>query len=82
MKLKKFLEMHKEGCCQGCVTVEQLPYNHRHHRFAKVYFEEAEQEDILASPEFRQIADKQVESFSIIGGGMYPVELCIFLKEE
>ena len=82
MKLKKFLKMHKDGCCYGCVTIEQLPYNHERHRFAKAYFEEADQEDILASPEFQRIADKQIDSFSVIGGGMYPVELCIFLKEE
>ena len=52
------------------------------HGYVKTYFEEAAQEDILASDTFKKIANKQVDHFNIIGGGMYKVELCIYLEEE
>ena len=31
---------------------------------------------------FKEIRSKQVHHFNIIGGGMYPVELCIYLEGE
>ena len=44
--------------------------------------EEADQEKIEASELFKEIRSKQVHHFNIIGGGMYPVELCIYLEGE
>ena len=31
---------------------------------------------------FGEIANKKVDHFNVIGGGMYKVELCIYLSEE
>lgn len=82
MTLEDFLIMHNGGCCQNCVTIQRLPYEHDRHRYAKTYFEEECQDNILASTLFDQIADSEVDHFCIIGGGMYPMELSIFLTAE
>lgn len=82
MTLKNFLKLHQDGCVQGCVSIQQEPYDYENHRYTKTYFEEEEQESIIASEIFKQIANKQVDHFNIIGGGMYNVELCIYLKRE
>lgn len=82
MTLKNFLKLHQRGTAQNCVSVHQEPYNHQAHRYANTYFEEASQEDILESETFKKIASKKVDHFNIIGGGMYKVELCIYLEEE
>ena len=59
-----------------------LPYDDEKHGYMKTYFEEADQEKIEASELFKEIRSKQVHHFNIIGGGMYPVELCIYLEGE
>lgn len=81
MTLKNFLKLHQDGCAQGCVSVYQLPYDHEKHGYTKTYFEEASQEEIEQSEIFREIKDRQINHFNIIGGDMHPVELCIYLKE-
>lgn len=82
MTLKNFLKMHKGGCVQNCVSIQQEPYDNENNCYTKTYFEEEEQDEILSSDTFKSIADKQVDHFNIIGGGMYKTELCIYLKSE
>lgn len=80
MTLRNFLKMHQDGV--ACVSISQLPYNFEKHSYAKEYFEEGSQEYITSSKIFKEIARKQVDHFCVIGGGIYRVELRIFLKEE
>lgn len=80
MTVRNFLKLHEGGV--ACVSIQQEPYDYEKHGYAKTYFEEAAQEDILESDTFKKIANKQVDHFNIIGGGMYKVELCIYLEEE
>ncbi|MDF2844062.1 MAG: hypothetical protein K0R00_2488 [Herbinix sp.] len=80
MTLRNFLKMHEGGV--ACVSIQQEPYDYNNHRYTKTYFEEEQQEDILASDTFKRIANKQVDHFNVIGGGMYKVEFCIYLKGE
>lgn len=80
MILKNFLKIHNGGCVQNCVTIHQEPYDHKNHCYTKTYFEEESQDEILYSDIFKNIANKQVDHFNIIGGGMYKVELCIYLS--
>lgn len=80
MTVRNFLKMHKGG--NACVSIQQEPYDYEKHRYVKTYFEEENQEDILKSETFKKIANKQLDHFNIIGGGMYKVELCIYLKAE
>ncbi|MFV0529808.1 MAG: hypothetical protein ACK5MN_13960 [Lachnospiraceae bacterium] len=80
MTVKNFLKMHEGGV--ACVSIQQEPYNHDNHRYTKTYFEEVSQDDILSSDIFKSIANKQVDHFHVIGGGMYKVELCVYLKAE
>jgi len=82
MTLRNFLKLHQDGGAQGCVSIQLLPYNHAEHGYTETYFEEADQEEIVGSDTFKKIANKQVDHFNIIGGGMYKVELCIYLKGE
>lgn len=82
MTLKNFLKLHQNGCAQDCVSIHQEPYDYNKHRYTKTYFEECNQEDIEESEEFKNIKNKQVDHFNIIGGGMYKVELCIYLERE
>lgn len=51
-------------------------------KHAQSYFEEGNQEDIITSEIYKGIKKVQVDRFHIIGGGMYKVELCIYLKED
>jgi len=80
MTVKNFLKMYEGGC--ACISIQQEPYNNEKHSYEKTYFEEVSQEDILSSDTFKNIASKQVDHFNIIGGGIYNVELCIYLKAE
>lgn len=79
MTLRNFLKLHQDGCAQGCVSIHLLPYVE--HGYTETYFEEADQDEIVGSDTFKKIANKQVDHFNIIGGGMYKVELCIYLGE-
>lgn len=82
MTLNNFLKMHQDGCVQGCVTIQQMPYNQENNRYTKTYFEEVNQDEIIESELFKEIKNKQVDHFNIIGDGMYKVELCIYLKSD
>jgi hypothetical protein len=82
MTLRNFLKLHQDGTAMGCVSVHLLPYDHEKNGYTKTYFEEDRQEKIETSELFKEIRGKQVHHFNIIGGGMYPVELCIYLEEE
>lgn len=82
MTLRNFLKLHQNGQAQGCVSVHQLPYSVATRRYANTYFEEADQEDILVSDVFKKIANNQVDHFHVIGGGIYKLELCIYLKGD
>lgn len=79
MTVKNFLKLHEGG--MACVSIHQEPYDSEKHGYTKTYFEEESQEDVLESDTFKQIANKQVDHFNIIGGGMYNVELCIYLAQ-
>lgn len=80
MILKNFLKLHKNGC--ALVSIHQEPYVCEKHGYTKTYFEECSQAEIKASQIFKEIRNKQVDHFNVIGGDMYPVELCIYLKRE
>lgn len=80
MTVRSFLKLHEGGV--ACVSIHQKPYNWEKHRYVDTYFEEDNQEDILESDTFERIADKEVDHFCVIGGGLEPVELCIYLEEE
>lgn len=86
MTLNNILKLHRAGCAQGCVSIHQLPYiycyenNYERSGYTKTYFEEEGQEEIIESELFKKIKNKQVDHFNIIGGGMYELELCIYLK--
>lgn len=80
MNLHNFLKLNQGGSC--CISIQQEPYDYEKHRYTKTYFEEECQEDILNSDTYKSIAKKKVDHFNIIGGGMYKVELCIYLQEE
>lgn len=82
MTLQNFLKMHQDGCVQNCVSIQQLPYDYDNHRYTQTYFEEASQDELVETELFKEIKNKQVNHFNIIGGGMYKVELCIYLKKE
>lgn len=82
MTLKNFLKLHQDGTAQGCVTIQQLPYDYQKHGYSKKYFEEERQEYIEKSELFKEIKNKQVDHFNIIGGHTHPTELCIYLEEE
>lgn len=79
MVLKNFLKMHEGGV--ACVSIQRMPYLHDQHRYAETYFEEVYQDDILESDLFKSIKNMQVDHFNVIGGGIYKVELCIYLSE-
>lgn len=78
MTLKNFLKMHEGGV--ACVSIHQEPYDYDNHRPTKTYFEEEYQEEVVTSKTFKSIKNIQVDHFHVIGGGMYGVELCIYLK--
>ena len=78
--VKNFLKMHEGGV--ACVSIQHMPYDYDKNGYAKTYFEEENQENILDSEIFKSISNEQVDHFNIIGGGMYKVELCIYLKEN
>ncbi len=82
MTLKNFLKLHQDGCALNCVSIQQEPYDYNKNRYAKTYFEEKSQEDILISNIFQTISNKQVDHFNIIGGGVDKLELCIYLKKD
>ena len=54
MTVRNFLKLHEGGV--ACVSIQQEPYDHEKHGYVKTYFEEAAQEDILASDTFKKIA--------------------------
>ena len=58
------------------------PYDYKSNRYAHTYCEEESQEEIEQSEKFKEIMNRQVDYFHILGGGVYEVELCIFLKPE
>lgn len=82
MTLKDFLGLHQDGVAMRCVSIQQLPYDYENHRYTNTYFEEADQEEIQEDELFQKIMNKQVDHFNIIGGGIDPVELCIYLSEN
>lgn len=80
MNLHNFLKLNQGGSCY--ISIQQEPYDDEKHRYTKTYFEEECQENILNSDTYKAIAKKKIDHFNIIGGGMYKVELCIYLQEE
>ena len=61
---------------------DYLRWDNEKNRYEKTYFEEVSQEDITESEIFKQIQNKQVDHFNVIGGDMYKVELCIYLNMD
>lgn len=81
MTLKNFLKVWQEGSGMDCISIYQMP--EVDYRYEKKYFEEARREDIEESETFEKIKSKQIDHFCILDGSRsYPVEVCIFLKEE
>ena len=78
MTLKNFLRLHQNGC--ACISIHKLPYDDSKHGYAETYFEESDQEEIELSDIFQKVKNQKVNHFNVIGGGMYSVELCIYLE--
>lgn len=81
MTVSNFLKLHQDGCIQ-CISIHVLPYDYSKHRYSKTYFEEVSQDEIEQSEIFKSIKNRKVNHFNVIGGGIDPVELCIYLQEE
>lgn len=75
MKLQELLKYHEGGLAQRCVSIYQRVNEKTHY-----FFEEEEQGKILVCESYREIAERGVRRFSVIGGGMYPVELYIEIE--
>lgn len=80
MNLNNFLKLRQGGCCY--LSIHQEPYNYDKHCYTKTYFEECQFDEVLESEVYKRIRKKKVDHFNVIGGGMYKVELCIYLQEE
>lgn len=74
MKLKEFLELHDGGDAMECVTIKCE---------SEYFCEEENQECILESDWFKEIAEREVRRFCVmIGESIHPVELYITIEEE
>lgn len=82
INLKDFLELHQGGVAQTCITIHQLPYDQEQHCYARTYFEEAFQCEIIESKLFRKIAKKKVHHFYVYDENMILVSLNIILEED
>ena len=63
----------------ACVSIHQEPYDTETHRYAKTYCEEVEAESIKTVKNYETIKKKEVDHFNVIGSGMCPVELYIYI---
>ena len=77
MTLAEFLRLHEGGV--ACISISENETSAL--KPTKRYCEEEEQETIMESEWFEKIADYEVKRFCVIGGGIYPVELCIEVAE-
>ena len=80
IKLKDFLKMYE--CGTACISIHQAPFDYEKYRYAKTYFEECTREEIEESEVFNEIKKMKVTGFSVIGGGSYKTELCIYLEKD
>lgn len=78
-RLRDFIKLHKGGIGTLNVTIYQYDKTHGH---SKIYFKEADQEQIEQSEIYKEIENRRVEHFSMAVGRMCPVEVCIYLYEE
>ena len=73
MKLSEFLRLHEGGV--ACISISENETSASKPTIR--YCEEEEQETFMESGTYQKISDYTVKRFCVIGGGMYPVELCI-----
>lgn len=73
MTLKDFLALHDGGDAMYCVSIKCD---------SEYFCEEESQEYILKSDWFKEIAEREIRRFCVLGGGCYPVELYITIEEE
>lgn len=79
MTLRDFLDLHCYRLAFPSVRISLL-------RKAAVtddcelYFAAEAQDKLMQSKIFSEYKDLQVDYFTVIGGGEYPIELCIYLK--
>lgn len=86
MTLNNFLKLHQNGTCD-CISITEEPeWNYGGYAKEKRICEEVSQESLTKSDVYKDlwksIKNRQVKHFCIIGGGMYPVELTIYIEEE
>lgn len=81
MTLKDFLDLHCYRLAFPGVLVSLL---HRDTRTddCELYVAAEAQDKLMQSKIFSEYKDLQVDYFTVIGGGEYPVELCIYLKNK
>jgi hypothetical protein len=72
MTLNSFLKLQQGG--EGCVSIIEMPYN--------TICEEWSFDELRNDSLYKTIKTRQIDHFSIIGGGCYKIELCIYLKES
>ena len=69
MILNEFIKTYGLGCGNDLISI-------------KGYCEEYVQDDVISADWYDKIKYKQIKRWQTIGGGMYPVEICIELDDK
>ena len=80
MTLRNFLKLYQESF--ATISIHLLPYDEEKNEYKKSYFSEVKKEELKEYEIFKAIKNKQVHHFSVDGGGIYSVELCIYLSSS
>lgn len=76
MTLRDFLKLHRLGLTDTRMSILQKCKSTDY----TLYVNGTAQYILMQSDVFKEYADLQVDYFTILGGGEYPIELCIYLK--
>lgn len=80
MTLKDFLDLHCYRLAFPSVRISLLRKDVNDD--CELYVAAEAQDKLMQSKIFDEYKDLQVDYFTVIGGGEYPVELCIYLKNK
>ncbi|MCM1506181.1 MAG: hypothetical protein NC177_03460 [Ruminococcus flavefaciens] len=69
MLLGEFMSTYGEGEGNDLISIEN-------------FFGSCSQEEIMTSEVYESIKGRTIKSWQTIGGGAYPVEICVFLADE
>lgn len=78
MTLKDFLDLHCYRLAFPDVRISLLQKDGP--TDCELYVAAEAQDKLMQSKIFGEYKDLQVDYFTILGGGEYPIELCIYLK--